>query len=238
VFEVPRDPAKYGVSESTPLYQSGDLPGAPFFLQFSPDERQLVMLCADPIGSPTTSLVELSWSDSYKAGHGGMSRPAAGKYSPRHVKTLLRGSPLFFTHTTSSSKNATIVAHCRRDLSATGKSDHAAEERAVWILERADAAVNVPPEAQWTKVSAEDPYTQWSTPICHSAGGGDNVLLVEDGWLVTRALSRWKRGADGALMSKRLRPVKGQVQFLVAPDSSKVQSFLYLSAGLGTYLSP
>jgi hypothetical protein len=96
------------------------------------------------------------------------------------------------------------------------------------MLEKADDVVmEVPSEPQWTKISEGDPYTQWSTPICHSAGGGDNVLLVEDGWLVTRALSRWKRGPDGALRSKRLRPVKGQVQFLVSPDSSKVPA-IYL----------
>ena len=57
---------------------------------------------------------------------------------------------------------------------------------------------------------------------CHSAGGGDSVLVVEDGWLVSKALSRWKRGADGILPSKKLMKVQGQVQFVVAPDSTKV----------------
>jgi len=77
----------------------------------------------------------------------------------------------------------------------------------------------------WTKISDSDPQQRWSTPICHGAGGGDNVLVVQDGFLTTRALSRWKRtlDADGApqLASKRLRAVRGQVQFLVAPDGSK-----------------
>lgn len=80
----------------------------------------------------------------------------------------------------------------------------------------------------WAKVSESDPQQRWSTPICHSAGGGDSVLVVEDGFLTSKALSRWKRAADpsGAqgppqLASKRLRAVKGQVQFLVAPDGSR-----------------
>ena len=29
----------------------------------------------------------------------------------------------------------------------------------------------------WTKVSDSDPNLRWSVPICHSAGGGDNVLV-------------------------------------------------------------
>jgi hypothetical protein len=227
-----------------PLYHSGDLPGAPFFLQFSPGERQLVMLCADPGGSSATSLVELSWSENYRAGHGGASRsvaPKVGRYSSRNVRTLLQGTPLFFTHTTSDSKNATLVVHCQREplaFTATGRTDEAAEKRAVWMLERSDGIADAPAQPQWTKISEGDPYTQWSTPICHSAGGGDNVLLVEDGWLVTRALSRWKRGADGALQSKRLRPVKGQVQFLVSPDSSKVSlvNLCSLCADIGVNL--
>ena len=61
---------------------------------------------------------------------------------------------------------------------------------------------------------------RWSTPICHSAGGGDSVLVVEDGWLVSRAISRWKRDASSMkLFAKKLMKVRGQVPFLVSPDS-------------------
>jgi hypothetical protein len=39
--------------------------------------------------------------------------------------------------------------------------------------------------------------SRWTTPIAHCAGGGDNVLVVEDGYLTTKAISRWKRDANG-----------------------------------------
>jgi hypothetical protein len=100
--------------------------------------------------------------------------------------------------------------------------------KAVWMLQRGDPLLDPVEEGtapQWTKISDGDAHTRWSTPICHSAGGGDNVLLVEEGWLVTKALSRWKRGPDGLPCSKRLRPVQGQVQFLAAPDASKVHLY-------------
>jgi hypothetical protein len=56
------------------------------------------------------------------------------------------------------------------------------------------------------------------------AGGGDNVIVVENGFITTKALSRWKRDKNnyGKLKSKKLFPVKGQVQFLMSPDSSKL----------------
>lgn len=79
---------------------------------------------------------------------------------------------------------------------------------------------------------------RWYTPQCHSAGGGDNVVIVEDGYLTTKALSRWKRQSLPAktqsssengdtstlamLPSKRLMPVKGQVQFVISADGSKL----------------
>jgi hypothetical protein len=73
----------------------------------------------------------------------------------------------------------------------------------------------------WVKISESDTRQRWSTPVCHSAGGGDSVLVVEDGWLVSKALSRWKRNADGTLPSKKLMKLQGQVQFVVSPDSTK-----------------
>jgi hypothetical protein len=47
--------------------------------------------------------------------------------------------------------------------------------------------------------------------------------VVEDGWLTTKSLSRWKRDETngGKLLSKKLLKVQGQVQFLVAPDNSR-----------------
>jgi hypothetical protein len=38
----------------------------------------------------------------------------------------------------------------------------------------------------WVKISDSSKTDKWSTPICHSAGGGDSVMVVEDGWLVTK----------------------------------------------------
>lgn len=69
------------------------------------------------------------------------------------------------------------------------------------MLEREDTAgVN---DFKWKKIANSDPKIRWPTPICHSAGGGDNVLVIEDGYLVTKALSRWKRDDHGNLLSKK-----------------------------------
>jgi hypothetical protein len=68
-----------------------------------------------------------------------------------------------------------------------------------------------------------DTKARWSTPACHSAGGGDNDIVIEDGYLTTKAISRWKRDKlTKQLKSKKLMPVQGQVQFLVAPDNSRI----------------
>ena len=62
----------------------------------------------------------------------------------------------------------------------------------------------------------------WSTPICHAAGGGDSILVVENGWLVTKSLSRWKRDpTTGEPITKKIMELKGQSQFLVSPDNSR-----------------
>jgi hypothetical protein len=222
VFEVPRDPSNYGEVECMPQYRSGSLPGAPFFLQFSPDERQLVALCSSPGGSGATSLVALEWRNRTINHHANTKRiahrPSLASHASRDVRRLLKGNDLFFTFTTSSRGNATIVAHCQRTDGAHGESP----QKAVWMLQQGDVQLEAGGAPTWTQINDGDAHTRWTTPMCHSAGGGDSVLLVDDGWVVSRALSRWKRGADGAPHVKRLKQVQGQVQFLVSRDSSKV----------------
>lgn len=36
VYEVPKDPKQYGCVDIGPIFDSGELPGAPFFIRFSP----------------------------------------------------------------------------------------------------------------------------------------------------------------------------------------------------------
>lgn len=221
VFDVPKDPTSYGAVDSMPLFDSGDLPGAPFFLRFSPDDEKLVMLCTSPANEttePYTALVMLDWGRAQRL-DSLAGRAAVSRYTARKALTLMQGSPLFFTYTTSGTKNATIVAHCQKEVTDP-VSKAKSIEKAVWVLQKQDTA-GVRDDV-WVKISESDPKQRWSTPVCHSAGGGDSVLVVEDGWLVSKALSRWKRGADGILPSKKLMKVQGQVQFVVAPDSTKV----------------
>ena len=217
VFDVPSSPKAYGSSDNMPSFDSGELPGTPFFLRFSPDDETLIMLCTSSGNStsePTTSLVAMDWAKYSRKDLQGQKIAA----SPRKFRSLMQGSPVFLTYTTSNAKNATIVAHCQKEVEdAASKS--LVMEKAVWMLQRQDTGgVN---DYKWKKLSDSDPKQRWSTPVCHSAGGGDSVLVVEDGWLVTKALSRWKRDAAGAQHSKQLMRVKGQVQFLVSPDGSK-----------------
>jgi hypothetical protein len=161
--------------------------------------------------------------------------------------TLLRGDPIFFDYTISNCKNASIVAHCGRAAVGVGSSTDSADgtrnatataqvemvEKAVWVLDKQDTEEEG--GAKWTKLCDSDPLQRWSAPACHCAGGGDSVLVVEDGWLVSKALSRWKRDPiSGALPSKRLMPLQGQVQFVVSPDSSKVV-VLQEDTNLGLY---
>ena len=48
----------------------------------------------------------------------------------------VQGSPVFFTYTTSSPKNATLVAHCQKEV-ADGAGDGPVRlEKAVWMLQR------------------------------------------------------------------------------------------------------
>lgn len=45
VFDVPKGPKEFGKGDTTPVFASGELPGAPFFLRFSPDDETVAMLC-------------------------------------------------------------------------------------------------------------------------------------------------------------------------------------------------
>lgn len=229
VFEVPTDAKEYGTRDSMPLFDSGELPGAPFFLRFSPDEESLVMLCSssNPKEDPHTAIVLIDWGKYYRK-DSWAGQAAVARFAPRKALTLMQGNPVYFTYTTSNPKNATIVAHCHKDVevqvddpsSPTGTKTETMNEKAVWLLQRQDTGGVR--DYNWVKVADSSAEHRWSTPICHSAGGGDNVLVVEDGWLTTKALSRWKRDKTGKLTSKRLREVRGQVQFLVSPDSSRL----------------
>ena len=50
---------------------------------------------------------------------------------------VLQGNPVFFTYTTSSSQNATIVAHCQKLVPDPEASDMKLE-KAVWVLQKQD----------------------------------------------------------------------------------------------------
>lgn len=219
VFGVPKDAKEYGAADSMPLFDSGELPGAPFFLRFSPDEESLVMLCTSPNSESYTAIVMIEWGKFHRkdswAGQGTVAR-----FAPRKALTLIQGNPVFFSYTNSNPKNATIIAHCTKDV-PDPSSKNMINEKAVWMLQRQDTGGVK--DFSWEKICDSSTTVKWTTPVCHTAGGGDNVLVVEDGWLTTKALSRWKRSSDGGkLKSKRLMQVRGQVQFMVSPDSSKV----------------
>jgi len=220
VFEVPNDAKTYGSNDNMPIFDSGELPGAPFFLRFSPDDENLIMLCTSPSnssGEPYTALVMMEWGKYFRK-DSWAGQAAVARFAPRKALTLLKGNPVFFTYTTSSSKNATIIAHCQKEI-ADPNAKSMVSEKAVWMLSKQDTGGVR--DFAWTKISESDPKLRWSTPICHSAGGGDSVLVVEDGWLVSKAISRWKRDSNGQPMSKKILKVQGQVQFLVSPDCTK-----------------
>jgi hypothetical protein len=220
VFEVPKDPSKYGSSDSMPLFDSGELPGAPFFMRFSPNDESLVMLCTSPGKEQQTSLMMVEWGKFFRK-DSWAGQAAVARFAPRKALTLLTGNPVFFTYTTANAQNATVVAHCTKEVESVDGSGTKEIERAVWMLQKEDTGGVQ--DYGWRKVSDCSEGDKWSTPICHSAGGGDSVLLVEDGYLVTKALSRWKRSGapNGELASKKIMKVTGQVQFLVSPDGSR-----------------
>jgi len=248
IYEVPKDPAQYGAVDLGPIFDSGRLPGAPFFIRFSPDEHDLVLLCTTQASGTYTAIVLIKWFKYYqKDAFGGVQGIA--RHAERKAVTLMQGNPVFFTYTTSNPKNATIIAHAQQEVVMKINKDGTqtalntfragpqklnqryaethvmGTEKAVWMLDREDTGGVR--DFVWKKIAVSDETVKWYTPICHSAGGGDNVLMVEDGYLVSKAISRWKRvynETDGtySLPSKRLLPVKGQVQFLVSADHTKV----------------
>jgi hypothetical protein len=233
VYEIPNDPKTYGGADQGPIFDTGDLPGAPFFIRFSPDDENLVMLCTSPAGEagePYTALISVEWNKFHRT-DSLAGQAVVSKYTPRKVLTLMQGNPVFFTYTTSSSSNATIVAHCSKEVEDPVSRTMVAD-RGVFVLQRTDTSGVS--DFKWNKISGGDPKLKWSTPICHNAGGGDSVLVVEDGWLTTKALSRWKRDDKGQLLSKRLMRIQGQVQFLVSPDSSRAV-VLQEDVNLGLY---
>jgi hypothetical protein len=294
VYEVENSPEKYGEYESQPYFNSGPLPGAPFFLRFSPNGEQLAFLSsnteqiniaddgadntrqeseASAVAIGVNNLVVLDWMKyrilpKFKDEHGRwVDIPIAGAKS----RIVMEGNPIFFSYTTSSPHNATIVAHANRVINELDSSG-AKSETAVWMLTNSSNA-----DDDWEKLSSSSmstsfnadmeqkqerhlPQVTWFTPQCHSAGGGDNVLLVEDGYLVTKALSRWKRNilfqryqeqlsngqnyqeaekssyrhsqADiSRSQYKRLLAVRGNVHFLVSPDHSKVAVMEEVTSG-------
>eukprot|EP00596_Hydrurales_sp_CCMP1899_P009946 CAMPEP_0119042322 /NCGR_PEP_ID=MMETSP1177-20130426/14542_1 /TAXON_ID=2985 /ORGANISM="Ochromonas sp, Strain CCMP1899" /LENGTH=603 /DNA_ID=CAMNT_0007009011 /DNA_START=107 /DNA_END=1915 /DNA_ORIENTATION=- len=208
VFDVPQDPKVFGAKDSMPIFDSLDLPGIPLFIRFSPDDESLVMLCAT--ADDKTSLLSMTWGKyAGKKAVGGQA--AMARFAPRKVETLMTGKDIFFTYTTSNQRNSTIIAHSQME----SKQDEfvTVSEKAVWLYQKEND--------EWSQISKSNKDDKWSTPICHSAGGGDSVLVVEDGWLVSKAISRFKRDGEGQLMSKKIMEVKGEVHFQVAPDNSR-----------------
>ena len=228
VYEIPKDPKVYGSSDQGPIFDTGDLPGAPFFIRFSPDDENLVMLCTSSSsssegsgsnnkGEAYTALISVEWNR-HRRTDSLAGQAVVSKYTPRKVLTLMQGNPVFFTYTSSSPSNATIVAHCTKEVEDPVTKSMTLD-RGVFVLAKTDTAGVA--DFKWNKISSSDPKLKWSTPICHNAGGGDSVLLIEDGYLVSKAISRWKRDDKAQLHSKKLLKVQGQAQFLVAPDSSR-----------------
>ena len=154
IYEVPKDPETYGKTDSMPIFNSGDLPNAPFFLRFSPNDETIAMLCNTPststgstgagegesgaVGETSTSLVLLDWAKAYRK-DSWAGRATAGRHVPRKATTVLKGSPIFFSYTTSNPKNATIVAHCQQEV-ACEETKSMKLERGVWALKKRDTA--------------------------------------------------------------------------------------------------
>ena len=154
VYEVPKDPQTFGLSDSMPIFESGDLPSSRFFLRFSPDDEKIAMLCTSPPSEGV--LLHISRAprlgqilpQGLWAGHG-----VAQRNFPRKATTVLKGSPVFFTYTTASSKNATIVAHCTQEV-ADKEKKAMVTERGVWMLNKRDTSGVA--DYSWTKVSESD----------------------------------------------------------------------------------
>ena len=220
IYEVPKDPKVFGQTDSMPLFDSGELPGAPFYLRFAPDDNSLAMLCTDgnnrTNGQTTLALIEWSkFCDKntlfFKDNKFRTAEIAASRVALRKTYSLMKGSPIFFTYTISDPKNATIVAHSTNTYNHP-KTGEKVTEKAVWILRNSDTGGVL--DSNWEKLFDCNPSDRWSAPACHAAGGGDSVLGIQDGWLVSRSISRWKRGEDKKPRMKKLIPIKGQVQYV------------------------
>jgi hypothetical protein len=188
VFDVPKDAKTYGASDSMPVFVSGDLPGAPFFLRFSPDEKNLVLLCTSATSETYSALILVEWFKfSSKDSLAGLQQQQSSSSSSssinndrkfmqkRKIFTLLQGNPIFFSYTTSSTKNATIVAHCQKEI-VDPFTKTVVNEKAVWLLQRQDnSGVK---DFEWKKISNSDSQQRWSTPICHSAGFSIFYIII------------------------------------------------------------
>ena len=47
-------------------------------------------------------------------------------------------------------------------------------EKAVWLLQKQDTGGVM--DYTWTKIADAEPSVRWSSPSCHSAGGGDRCV--------------------------------------------------------------
>lgn len=95
------------------------------------------MLCTSPStpgGQPSTAIVLLEWGRFFRK-DSWAGQAAVARFAPRRALTLIQGNPVFFTYTTASPKNATIVAHCQKEVvnPTTGVTT---TEKAVWMLQR------------------------------------------------------------------------------------------------------
>lgn len=257
VFKVEQNPRKYGNTDLAPIYDSGELPGAPFFIRFSPNEEQLIVLSTDMNVSSSSYgenvVTMLPWKFCYgkdetvQARMRGIRSSSAlnSKFNSMlqlQTMRLLEGNSVFFTFTTSSTKNATLVAHIEKRLPPSEEYPTGCVEEGVYMQGVIEGRGVV--DSYWKPIinatyREDDKVSiRWSSPQCHSAGGGDSVLLVENGFLVTKALSRYKRyehilgdieryvDLQGERVldiypSKQLKKVRGQVHFAVSPDHSR-----------------
>ena len=94
VYEVPKDPKTYGTFDSLPLFDSGELQEAPFYLTFSPDTESLYMLCAARGPNPNpgtngtdycTTLVSMDWGKFHRK-DSWAGQAAVARFAPRKVR--------------------------------------------------------------------------------------------------------------------------------------------------------
>lgn len=282
-YDVVNDPVKYGLIDSTVRFEIEELPGIPVFVEFTPNEKQIILVMLPyAFTSNSNNLSEqppmMLMIVDYEKVVDDSRRPRSERYFPFSFHTtdqsfalpLSTAEEIYLSFTTSHPDNATIVARFfyrdENNTAAALTGRKAPLMNAVYVLR------DPPQDCQdksnawyWDKISesttsasskrssataSNDLKTvsdmrntpsnvnsiKWKTPICHSAGGGDNVLVIEDGYLVTKAISPWKRDPlnDDLIASKRLKAVKGYVDFLVSPDNSKAV-ILEHDANIGHY---